>query len=48
MISLLDMLYNKKEKKILPEPREIQREKLMHLLALAYHYYSELLTNMDK
>ena len=42
------LLYNKSEKKLLPDPREIQKEKMMHILALSYHFYGELLKIQEK
>jgi hypothetical protein len=36
------------EKKLVPLPREIQREKIVYTLVVSYHYYGELLRNLGK
>lgn len=48
MLNLIEIYYSKKDAKLLPEPREIQKERMVHLLALSYSYYGDLLEKLDK
>ncbi|KAM3139514.1 hypothetical protein pb186bvf_008350 [Paramecium bursaria] len=48
MLNLIEIFYSKKDIKLLPEPREIQKERMVHLLALSYSYYGDLLEKLEK
>ncbi|CAD8135389.1 unnamed protein product [Paramecium pentaurelia] len=47
MLNLVEILYNQNEEQILSQPREIQKERMVHLLAITYNYYGEVFQSLN-
>ncbi|CAD8061364.1 unnamed protein product [Paramecium sonneborni] len=47
MLNLVEILYNQNEDQLLQQPREIQKEKMVHLLAITYNYYGEVFQSLN-
>ncbi|CAD8053419.1 unnamed protein product [Paramecium sonneborni] len=47
MLNLVEILYNQNEEQLLQQPREIQKERMIHLLAITYNYYGEVFQSLN-
>ncbi|CAD8139123.1 unnamed protein product [Paramecium octaurelia] len=47
MLNLVEILFNQNEEQLLSPPREIQKERMIHLLAITYNYYGEVFQSLS-